>query len=72
MKWTEDKINILTDSIKKGILYKDIAIELGCTCKAVKVKAQRLGLKSIQNEIKREKSLERILCKNSGRATRHW
>lgn len=66
MKWTKEKTEKLINEITKGILYRDIAENLGLTEKAIQVKAQRLGVKSIQNKIKKDNSLENLICNICG------
>ena len=54
MKWTEEKINILKELNEQNLVYREIAEILGCTTKAVREKAKRLGIKSRYKELHSE------------------
>lgn len=60
MKWTEDKIEILKNGILNNLSYADIGNLLNTNFNSVRLKAQKLGLKSTYLE-----SLNEIIeCKN--------
>lgn len=46
MKWTEEKINILTEGINNKLTYQQIGDILNIDKNPVRLKAQRMGLKS--------------------------
>ena len=63
MKWTEENINLLKEGINNKLTYSEIAIILNTNRNSVRLKAQRLNLKSKYSE--RLHELKEIkYCKN--------
>ena len=56
MKWTEEKINILKEGVNAKLTYQEIADILNIDKNPVRLKAQRMGLKSKYSEKLKELS----------------